>query len=183
MHVERRVGIFWDLRRTSLYSMPFLSLCWQAHLPLMQTWKTSMMMMMMTTIMRILSSMIFVRKFVCQYFYFCCSFQIFLLLQFFFIIHWLWFVVSRTPRYATSPFRSNLWTSPPPSFSLPPWQENMARALASRPDKVYCNRIKYDVRVKQYLDLSATEYSKSSTSSSNTSIWIIYVLLIYLKKY
>jgi len=62
-----------------------------------------------------------------------------------------------------------LWTSPSQSFALPPWQEDMAKALVSRPDKVYRNRIKYDIRVKQYLDLSADECSKSITSSSNTS--------------
>ena len=42
---------------------------------------------------------------------------------------------------------------------VPPWnaRNNMANALASRPNKVYYNRIIYDVRVKQYLDLSASE--------------------------
>jgi hypothetical protein len=45
----------------------------------------------------------------------------------------------------------------------------MARALASRLDEVYNDPIKYDVRVKQYFDMSADECSKSKTSSSNSS--------------
>jgi hypothetical protein len=68
--------------------------------------------------------------------------------------------------YGTSSFHSD---SPSPTFALPPWQEDMAIALASTDDQVYCKRIKYDARVKKYFDLSAKECSKSTTSSSSNS--------------
>lgn len=68
--------------------------------------------------------------------------------------------------YGTSSFHSD---SPSQTFALPPWQEDMAIALASRHDEVYCRQIKYDARVKKYFDLSAKECSKSTTSSSSNS--------------